>query len=180
MKKLYEEVPFLEAENIIIRPIDQRDRDALAELVSDDTVYRYLPTFLYEKQNDDLDEVIAGCYGDQYVRKENLIMAIVLKGEDSLCGLIELYGFRDDIHKISMGYRLLQRYWGRGIASEAVRRLVDYLYGETDIEIITASTMIENKASARVLEKNDFLMTARSVPEDWGFPEPTIADKWFR
>ncbi len=180
MKKLFEEVPFLEGRNIIIRGIDSRDIEALQELVSDEAVYRYLPTFLYEKQNDDLDEVIDGFYGDQFTSREGIIMAIVLKGEESLCGLIELYGFKDYIHKISMGYRLLSRYWGRGIASEAVGLLVEYLYGETDIEIITASTMIENKASERVLEKNDFLMTAVAVPEDWGFPEPTIADKWFR
>ena len=57
--------------------------------------------------------------------------------------------------------------------------MVGYLYGETDIEIITASTMIENEASAHVLEKADFIRTARSVEEDWGFPEPTIVDKWF-
>ena len=50
--------------------------------------------------------------------------------------------------------------------------MVDYLYNETDIEIITASTMIENKASAHVLEKVGFIRTARSVEEDWGFPEP--------
>ena len=58
--------------------------------------------------------------------------------------------------------------------------MVDYLYTKTDIEIITASTMIENKASARVLEKNGFIQTGSSVPEDWGYEQPTLADKWFR
>ena len=57
--------------------------------------------------------------------------------------------------------------------------MVGYLYGETDIELITASTMVGNAASARVLEKNGFIRTARSVEEDWGFLEPTLADKWF-
>ena len=89
------------------------------------------------------------------------------------------YGFQNRIHKISIGYRLLERYWGHGIATEAVSLMVSYLYGRTDIQIITASTMIENIASARVLEKNDFIRTARSVEEDWGFDKPTIADKWF-
>ena len=35
-------------------------------------------------------------------------------------------------------------------------------------------------AAAHVLENNDFIMTATSVPEDWGYQELTIADKWFR
>ena len=58
--------------------------------------------------------------------------------------------------------------------------MVSYLYNETDIEIITASTMIENYASARVLEKNDFDLVVHAVPEDWGYEEETISDKWIR
>ena len=37
--------------------------------------------------------------------------------------------------------------------------MVGYLYGETDIEIITASVAVENKASAHMLEKCDFIRT---------------------
>ena len=58
--------------------------------------------------------------------------------------------------------------------------MIDYLYNETDIEIITASTMVENQASARVLTKNGFQMVVHAVDEDWGFERPTVADKWIR
>ncbi len=88
--------------------------------------------------------------------------------------------FRDEIHKISVGYRLLERFWGQGIASEALALMIGYLLNETDIEIITASTMIENHGSARVLEKNGFDLVVHAVPEDWGYEEPVIADKWIR
>ena len=56
----------------------------------------------------------------------------------------------------------------------------DYLFSQTDIEIITASTMVENQASANVLRKNGFTLVVHAVGEDWGYPEPTIADKWIR
>ena len=100
--------------------------------------------------------------------------------DGAFCGLAEFYGFKDLLHKTCVGYRLAERCWGRGIATEAVALMVDYLFTRTDIEIITASTMIENGASARVLEKNGFIRTASGVPEDWGYEEPTVADKWFR
>ena len=74
----------------------------------------------------------------------------------------------------------MERYWGRGIASEALGLMIDYLYGETDIEIITASTMVENRASAKVLLKNDFALVVSGVGEDWGYEQPTPADKWIR
>ena len=66
------------------------------------------------------------------------------------------------------------------MASETLGLMVGFLYKETDIGIITASTMVENKASARVLAKNGFDLVTESFPEDWGYPEMTPADKWIR
>ncbi len=113
--------------------------------------------------------------------RESLILGVFLKeqdGEKSFCGLAEMYGHREPIHKISIGYRLLESCWGNGIATEALRGMVRYLMNETDTEIITASTMIENRASAHVLEKNGFTLVAHAVGEDWGYPGPTLTDKW--
>ena len=91
-----------------------------------------------------------------------------------------MYGYRDEMHKISVGYRIMERYWGRGIATEALGLMVRYLYNETDIEIITASTMPENQASANVLRKNDFTLVVSGADEDWGFDHPIPTDKWIR
>ena len=72
-----------------------------------------------------------------------------------------------------------EKYWGKGIATEAAKLMADYLYSQTDIEIITASTMIGNKASQHVLEKAGFQKTASGIPEDWGYEYPTNSDRWF-
>ena len=40
--------------------------------------------------------------------------------------------------------------------------------------------MVENKASAKVLIKNGFALVVSGAKEDWGYPEPTIVDKWIR
>ena len=151
----------------------------IRDLIDNPFAQRYLPTYLFEKQFNDAHEAIRLLYGDLFENKESLILAIRVNETGELAGLAEFYGLRDRLHKISVGSRLRECQWGHGFATEATRLMVDYLYNETDIEIITASTMIENKASAHVLEKVGFIRTARSVEEDWGFPEPTIVDKWF-
>ncbi len=79
-----------------------------------------------------------------------------------------------------MGYRFLPRCRGRGIATKTLRLLTGYLFSETDIRIVTASVMPENRASAGVLQKNGFRCVLRAVPENWGYPLPTAADKWIR
>lgn len=180
MKKLFDEIPRLEDEKIVLRRLTPADADDLRAFARSERIYRTLPTFLLEQKYEDPLEVIERLYSDCFQAKETLILGIFLKDGGAFCGLAEFYGYKDALHKTCVGYRLSERCWGRGIATRTVALMVDYLYTQTDIEIITASTMVENRASARVLEKNGFAMSAASVPEDWGYDRPTLADKWFR
>ena len=170
--RLFDQIPRIEGVRIILRKLVDADVPCLEELVHSDIVYRYLPIYLFEKQFDDMHEMILRLYDTCFAAKESLILGVEERGCDGICGLAEFYGLRDDAHKISVGYRLLQRSWGRGIATEALGCMVGYLYGNTDIELITASTMVQNVASARVLEKNGFIRTACGVEEDWGYDTP--------
>ena len=178
---LFDEIPRIEGARVVLRPLDARDAAALAELASNPNVYRYEPTFLFERQFTDARNAIAQVYGDLFADKKSLILGVALKDEgEALCGLAEFYGLRQNAHKASIGYRLAERYWGRGIASETVGLMLGYLSGRTDIHLVTASTLPGNAASARVLEKNGFSCIARGVPEDWGLAEPLPTDKWLR
>ena len=176
MRKPFSRVPCLRGPRVTLRGPELRDAASLQELAGSPRVYRYLPTFLFEQKYDSAEEVIRRLYTE--CLQETLILGIFL-GED-FCGLAEMYGYRAPFHKISIGYRLLERYWGQGIASEALRLMVSYLYGETGIKIITASTMIGNRASARVLRQNDFKLIVHDADEDWGYETPTRTDKWIR
>ena len=59
MKELFEEYPYLEGENLILRKLNMSDADALAELTSRKKVYETLPTFLYELKYPDKRKAIA-------------------------------------------------------------------------------------------------------------------------
>ena len=176
MKKLFSEIPHLKSERIELKALTADDAEGLKKLTESVRVYRYLPTFLFEQKYDDISYVIERLYDECF--QESIILGIFKNGE--FCGLAEMYGYKDAIHKISVGYRLLEEYWGQGIATETLGLLVDYLYNETDIEIITASTMVENSASANVLRKNGFSLVVHAVDEDWGYDRPTVTDKWIR
>ncbi len=175
-KKLFSEIPYIEGGRIILRRLGPEDAEPLTELVSNPRVYKHEPTFLFEKKYEDVHEVIRRLYDECF--RESIILGIFHLKE--FCGLAEFYGYRDELHKISVGYRLIERFWGRGIASEALGLMVRYLFEETDIEIITASTMPENQASANVLRKNGFTLVVSGADEDWGFDHPTPTDKWIR
>lgn len=176
MKKLFSEIPYLTGERITLRQVAASDAQRLREMTEDADVYRYLPTFLYETKYADKAYVIRHLYDECF--PSSLILGVYMG--DTFCGLAEIYGYRAPFLKASVGYRLMREYWGQGIATEALGLMVRYLLLETDVRIITASSMIENRASANVLQKNGFKHVAHAVPEDWGFDAPVLTDKWIR
>lgn len=55
-----------------------------------------------------------------------------------------------------IGYMLGRAYWGRGVATWAVRTVVCQMFESLDVDEVTASAWQDNPASARVLEKCGF------------------------
>lgn len=62
------------------------------------------------------------------------------------------------IMSAEIGYWLAEPFWGQGIATEAVRQMVDYTFYYYDIIRLYAEVFEINKASMRVLEKNGFYL----------------------
>ena len=64
----------------------------------------------------------------------------------------------ENIHRqtAEMGYYLAEEYWGKGIATEAVKQLADHVFNQTDIMRIFAEPFSTNRGSCRVLEKSGF------------------------
>jgi [ribosomal protein S5]-alanine N-acetyltransferase len=56
--------------------------------------------------------------------------------------------------KANLGYWVGEQYWGRGIATECVKLIIDYAFSELGLKEVIAYVFPENKASIRVLEKN--------------------------
>ena len=55
-----------------------------------------------------------------------------------------------------LGYYIAEEYWGKGIMTEAVKQLCDYVFYHTDIIRIYAEPFSYNIGSCRVLEKAGF------------------------
>ena len=58
-------------------------------------------------------------------------------------------------HKtISVGYCYGSKYWNNGYASEALRRVIEYLLTEQDFYLVEANHRSSNPASGRVMQKS--------------------------
>ena len=65
-----------------------------------------------------------------------------------------------------LGYRLHRRFWGRGLATEGSRALVDTAFLDRGARRVHASTMAVNAGSRRVMEKSG-LRFVRTFHADW-------------
>lgn len=65
---------------------------------------------------------------------------------------------KDNIHirTAELEYYIAEQYWGKGITTEAVNQICDYVFQHTDIIRIFAEPFAHNAASCRVLLKAGF------------------------
>lgn len=70
---------------------------------------------------------------------------------------------QDDIHRknAELGYWLAQPFWGQGIISDAIKLAIDFAFTSFEIDRVYARPFGTNRASQRVLEKNDFVLEGK-------------------
>ena len=177
--KLFDTFPYIENDAIVLKQMEESDAPALLLMAQNEKVYRYLPTFLIEQKYDDKREVICHCNTDEFESKNSILLGIYTKENGTqFCGIAEIYHYDPNSSKVTIGYRLTERFWGKGIATQVVSLLIQYLFTETEIEVIVASHIADNPASRKVLDKNGFTKIASYVEEDCGYKEKSLVDRW--
>ncbi len=81
----------------------------------------------------------------------------VIEYDGSMAGMIGLHPQKDIYRKsLELGYWVAEPYWGKGIASEAVSRILEFAKSLESYNRVFAGVLEHNAASRRVLEKNQF------------------------
>ena len=88
---------------------------------------------------------------------ENETYAFAITADNIVIGSVGIFR-QGNIHRktAELGYYVAEEYWGKGIMTEAVRKICEYVFSRSDIIRIYAEPFANNKASCRVLEKAGF------------------------
>lgn len=88
---------------------------------------------------------------------ENETFAFAITVDSKVIGSIGVFR-QGNIHRLTaeLGYYIAEEYWGKGIMTEAVRQICEYVFDKSDIIRIFAEPFAHNAASCRVLEKAGF------------------------
>ena len=88
---------------------------------------------------------------------ENETFAFAITVNNMVIGSIGIFR-QGNIHRqtAELGYYIAEEYWGKGIMTEAVKQICEYVFGDSDIIRIYAEPFAYNIASCRALEKTGF------------------------
>ena len=79
--------------------------------------------------------------------------SVIYRENNKMIGTCGFTRINTDSNSAEIGYVLNPDYWGRGIAAEAVRRVMRFGFDELSLHRIEAKYMIDNIQSRRVMEK---------------------------
>lgn len=148
----YAEFRELHTPRLILRKMNAGDVEHFHNrLASSEAVTRYM---LFQP-HDDLErskESVARWLG-RYEAGPCYHWVISLKETRELMGIIDLLRIDAQTQSASFAYMLGQEFWGRGYGTEALNAVLDFAFGDMQLECIDVDHMADNISSGRVMQK---------------------------
>jgi len=144
---------YLETERMIMREFTEADVDNLLQLDSDPEVMRYINGGKATPREFIVDKVMPRILSYYEELEDQGLWAVINKGSDEFMGWFHLRPNRVVESETELGYRLKQKYWNQGYATEGSRSLLEKGFKQLQVEVIVAIADPANGASRRVMEK---------------------------
>jgi len=151
----------LETDRLILRELLVSDAEAFFAMDSNPNVHRYL----WNKPTQEIEETIEtiAFVRKQYVDNGIGRFAVISKETNEFMGWAGLKFNTEMVNNktnfYDIGYRLDEKFWGKGYASEASFVWLKYAFETLKIKTIDAAAHSDNSASNRILEKIGMKMT---------------------
>lgn len=151
LSEIFADIPRLETDRLILRKITPEDANDIYDYSSRSEVTRYL---LWEPhQNRARTFEYLHCILEKYKAGEFYDWAIEYREDHRMIGTCGFTSFDLENNHAEVGYVLHPQYWGKGIAPEALDRILSFGFDRLRLHRIEARYLIGNDRSRRVLEK---------------------------
>lgn len=173
----------LETPRLLLRPLELSDAEAMFEMDKNPEVHKYLwqmPAQTIE-ENIKVIEYIQKQYAENNIGR----FATILKETGEFIGWTGIKYINDHVENgntnfYDYGYRINEKFWNKGFATEASKAWLDYGFNEMKIDKMNAYTHFENGASNHVLQKVGFLFIENYQDKNnvtwkwWQFLNPSV------
>ncbi|WP_241562259.1 GNAT family N-acetyltransferase [Streptomyces hoynatensis] len=144
----------LRTERLVLRGWRDEDLDPLAAMDADPEVMRYIADGSVRSREQTaatLERMRQGWEEAGYG-----LFALQLRETGEFAGWTGLAVPRflpEVLPAVEIGWRLPRALWGRGLATEAARAVLEFGFARVGLEGVVSICRVENRASARVMEK---------------------------
>lgn len=145
--------PVLESDRIRLRPLRMDDAPDVFGMYSDPEVTRYW-SFSAWTQPAQAQAWLAERIG--WGPPSVYGWAMANRADDRFIGTTALFALSGPTHRAELGYSLLPSLQGQGLATEAVRRALDFGFDTLGLERVEADVDPRNLASCRLAERLGF------------------------
>lgn len=139
----------LETERLFLRKLKDYDIDEIFNMRSDADIMRYIR----KPQTERAESLKWIKMISQFWDSEGIGFCGVVEKESKRfigwCGLWKL----NETDEIEVGYAIQKDFWGKGYATEAAKKFLEYGFEELNLEKIVAVAFPENQASQNVMKK---------------------------
>ena len=142
----------LETERLILRKIKIEDAQiAYNNWCNSNIVDKYV---LWKKHSS-VETTIKqfGKWIEDYADEKTFRWIVELKDTHDLIGTIDVSTRFIKHGSCEIGYCYSDKYWNKGYATEALKRVIEYLFEECEADLVNAEFMENNPASGKVMEK---------------------------
>ena len=149
--KIFANIPTIKTERLILRKIKGDDVEDMYEYSCDARVTEYLTWSPHPDKIYTLEYI--SYLQSRYRTGDFYDWAVVLKDTGKMIGTCGFTRFDYANNSAEIGYVLNTEYHGQGIATEAVKKVLEFGFERLCLNRIEGKYMVENAASRRVMEK---------------------------
>lgn len=164
----------IETERLILRPYRLEDYKAMYRNWAHDPVVTRFLTWP-PHASEEVTKNLITLWVERYADPSNYHWAIALKadGNDEVIGDISVVHMDERIPSAEIGYCMGKAWWGKGIMTEALTAVRDYLFGAGFLRVCACHD-VNNPASGRVMEKAG--LKAEGILRCSGFNNTGVCD----
>lgn len=144
--------PTITTRRLTLRPLLPSDARDVYQYACNPRVARYTLWEPHASPEDSLD-FIQGYAVTNYGLMVPDPFGVTLRSEGRVFGTAGCFWASRESRCMELGYALDEPMWGRGLATEAARAILEYVFAHFDVERVQARCKKENVASARIMEK---------------------------
>ena len=159
----------LETDRLILRPFTLDDAEVMLIMDSNPNVHKYL----WNKPVQNITEIypVIESLQKQYATNKIGRFATFLKEDGQFIGWTGIKFINDHIENgntnfYDYGYRLDERFWNKGYATEATKFWLEYGFNQMQIQEMNAYTHAQNGASNHILSKCRMQFVEEYTAED--------------